>query len=274
MKLSESQEAMITRYLRDVALCLDPELPREQCEAGLTRIESLINRQLKQLSSDTLETADVEAVLRRLGAPEDQAAALVTKRAAGQKPAAEKIWLGVCHSVATRFGVDPFLVRAFFCVFGVTGPLALLTYLLGYVEGRVFSRTIPAEPINWGKLTLRVLGIFGGMIALRWVTGYAITGLNYGVLELAKRSALADRSMPNLGEWGWLQYDSGDLFALTFFCAIPLALLSALPVPPGWDYTLKRCAQAIVALYGIMLSYGLASMIVGIVLDFIGKYTG
>ena len=267
MKLTESQEALVTRYLRDVALCMDPAMPREQCEAGLSRVESVINRQLDQLGKASVETADVEAVLRRLGAPEDQAAALAKKQATTQKTASEKVWLGVCQSVATRFGVDVFLVRALFCVFGVTGPLALLTYLLGYAEGRYLSRSIPPEPIAWFPLCLRVGGIFLALLGLSWITGYAIDFMNYAIIELA------GREMPVLGEWGWLQYDGGDLFALAFFCAIPLAMISALPITPGWDYTLKRCAQAIVALYGIMLSYGLASMIVGIVLDFIGEFT-
>lgn len=268
MQLTEIQSGIVTRYLRDVALALDPDIPRDQCEAALARVESLIDRQLRQLRKDTLENADVEAVLRRLGTAEEQAAALMKTPAAKRGGGSERVWLGVCHSVGERFGVGTLAVRAMFLIFGVlTGPLALLAYLLAYGEGVYVSNTIRPEPVSWPRVALRMGGVFVGLIALRIGAGYALDAIRYGL------ERFANRPMPPLGSWGWLQYEAGGLFTLALLCALPLALLSALPVPPGWDHTLKRCAQAVVALYGIVLSFGIAGVIVGVVLDFVGEFT-
>jgi phage shock protein PspC (stress-responsive transcriptional regulator) len=268
MQLTDQQTGIVTRYLRDVALALDPDLPRAQCEAALSRLETLIDRQLAQFRKDRLENADVEAVLQRLGSPGDQAATLMAGPAAKPSASAARVWLGVCQGVGARFGVEPLPVRVLFLIFGLlTGPLAVLAYLIAYAEGRLLSRTLSAEPVAWPRVALRVGGMFLGLLALRWGAGYAVDAIRYGL------ERFANRPMPPLGSWGWLQYDGGDLFTLALFSAIPLALLSALPVPPGWDHTLKRCAQAVVALYGIALSFGIAGIIVGIVLDFVGEFT-
>lgn len=262
MRLTDQQSGLITRYLRDVALALDPDLPRAQCEAALSRIEALIDRQLRLYKKDALETADVEAVLLRLGPPEAQAAA-ATKASAAKAAPTGRVWLGVCHAAADRFGVPVLAIRL---IFAALGPFGVVAYLFAYAEGRYLSRTLPREPVSWPRVGLRAGGAFVALLLLRWAADYAVDGLRHGL------ERFANRPMPPLGSWGWLQYEGPFLFVLAFFCAIPLAVLSGLPVPPGWDHTLKRCAQAVIALYGIALSFGIASVIVGVVLDFVGEF--
>ncbi len=53
---------------------------------------------------------------------------------------------------------------------------------------------------------------------------------------------------------------------------LPLAVLSALPLANAWDYTLKRLVQALLALYGLILCFGIASFLVGIILDVVSDF--
>jgi hypothetical protein len=134
---------------------------------------------------------------------------------------------------------------------------------MAYAEMVYISRTLRADPVDWLRVALRAGGTFIAVVFLDILSVRALGLVNYVVER-------AHQDMPPLGSWGWLQYDAGTLYTLTFFSAVPLAFLSGMPLQGGWDHTLKRVSQSIVVLYGIALSFGIACKIVGVLLS-LGK---
>jgi len=45
---------------------------------------------------------------------------------------------------------------------------------------------------------------------------------------------------------------------------LPVALYSGLPLPNAWDRTARKLYQALIAVYAVALSFGMASTLVGI----------
>jgi hypothetical protein len=82
-----------------------------------------------------------------------------------------------------------------------------------------------------------------------------------------------NRPVPPLGDWGWMQYYAGTLFFWMLVIMLPLAALSGMPLANAWDQSLKRVVQAIGALYGVAISMGIASNVVGILLDVVQDFT-
>jgi hypothetical protein len=50
-------------------------------------------------------------------------------------------------------------------------------------------------------------------------------------------------------------------------------VLSGLPLANAWGHSLKRLAQAIIALYAMAICFGVASVIAGLILDRVQAYT-
>ena len=104
------------------------------------------------------------------------------------------------------------------------------------------------------------------LIVLRWGAGKLEALIAYAHERLVKAP------LPPVGDWGWLQYYEPTYFYLACLSVIPLGILSGLPMANAWGHSLKRLAQAIVALYSVLLCFGLASIIVGVILDRVDAY--
>ena len=170
-----------------------------------------------------------------------------------------RVWLGVCLTLADQFGLDVRLVRGLFVVFGlVTGPLSLIVYLAMF--GQRFAadrRALP--PIDGYRVILRGGGALIGALGLYFFTSLVIT-----LIRLGYERYMGDALL--LGEWGWLLERHTGILFLVILTAVPLGILSGMPLNNGWDYTTKKCMQAVLALYAVLLSIGIASVITGLIL--------
>ncbi len=272
MQLTQKQESIITRFLRDVAIHFESSLPKRTRERALRRLETKVDRALDALRDDALTDTHVEGVLRQLGSPEQLALDLTGGRepvTAQAKPERNRLWLGVCAELADRGGFPAWQVRLLAVLAGlVTGPLALVAYIGGFVA--IYLSAAPAERphINVLRLAGRAGGTFLIAIALNTGTSYALQFIYFAHEQYLKRP------VPALGEWGWIEAESGSMLFWAVVLGVPLAVLSGLPLANAWDYSLKRLSQAILALYGVGLSFGIASVVVGILLDVAQDFSG
>lgn len=269
MKLTQSQESLVTRYLRDVAMQLDQELPEAEREQGLAQLQRRIDRDLQGLNKDALDDADVEAVLERMGAPARHAAMLSPRRDPRRMLLLSRdnvIWLGVCSGVATRMDLEPWVVRVLSVLIGiVSGPVAVLAYIGLYLFMRKASGRV--QPLDTLRIAGRGAAAFLIPLALHIGSGYLLRLIFYVHEEYLKQP------VPDIGQWDWLEASRDEYFFYAFMTAVPLAVLSAMPLAKGWDYTIKRMSQACIALYGIALSFGIASFVVGIILEFVQDFS-
>lgn len=282
MHLTPQQESLISQHLRDAARQLDARAPAAAREHRLRELQTRIYRELEGLNRGRLSDEDVRAVLRRAGgAPTPEAASGANKPGGAQRtspstgprnplpaePALEPVWLGVCAFNADRISLEPWIVRTTAVVFGLlTGPIAILCYLAAYVEYYFAMDPRDRPRIAYSVLALRSVAPFLVLVLLRWGAGRLEALIGYA------HERLVQAPLPPLGDWDWLPYYESTFFYLAFLSVIPLGILSGLPMANAWGHSLKRLAQAIVALYGVLLCFGLASILVGVILDRVDVY--
>lgn len=271
MQLTQKQESLITRYLNEVLDQIDVSVPESVRERGLTRLRNRIYREVDALSKNSPDEADVRAVLERFGEPAYQASALFASRATSEGfhlSRENRVWLGVCSGMADQIDVPPWVVRVLALALGLaTGPLALLAYLAVYLW--FYLRSDPAEEprIRKARVLWRSVSAFGIVLLLHIASIYAMR-LIYFIHE-----KYLQRPVPELSNWGWLEVRAGEFFFYALGICVPLALMSAMPLSSAWEYTLKRLSQAFLAVYAIILAFGLASIIVGLIMNFIHEFT-
>ncbi|MBI1319230.1 MAG: hypothetical protein GC168_09835 [Candidatus Hydrogenedens sp.] len=265
MQLSPDQERFIAVYLRDVALHIDREVEDSRAQRGLELLERRIRAEIAQRTSEKIMDSDVVRVLDELGAPEDQArgmqaggSAAKPKRDDGPRP----VWLGVCAFWADQLGIPVAGLRALCFVAGlITGPLAVSIYIAAYGV-RWWGFPKDARPIiDWVRMGWNVATAIIIAILLARAGSLFLWAVDWGY------ERVFDEAVPALGQWGWIKGEAPGYYSMAVFCAVPLAVLSGLPLANGWDYSVKRLYLAILTLYGVMLSYGAASYLVGIALQ-------
>ena len=261
MELTPKQESLIIRYLREVARHMDDSAPRRTRERGLAKLRGSIDRELAGLAQGQVQDADVAAVLALFGSPAEQAEALAddvkTTEDRARQGRDDRVWLGVCAEAAERMEASPLAVRVVAVAAGViTGPLAVFLYIGLYAFFQLNGPRPLTPPVDKTRLAVRAGGALLAAVALNVLCGYAIQ-LIYHLHE-----RFLNRPVPGLGEWGW-----------ALVVCVPLAALSGLPLARAWDHSLKRVWQAGLALYAMALSFGLAAMLVGIILDVVQDFT-
>ena len=265
MKLNQKQRQRINRYLRDVLQLLEdiPEAKRREMHAQL---RARLERELMQFGDGPLSDETIERVLQTCGTPAAQAASLKGEAAPApvqEAMAGSRVWLGLCGALADRLGVDPYVIRTMMVLLGLLPPLLPLL-LIGYVGIYLVlyytSEATNLPPIHLLPLAKQVATVVAIAVALFFGFEFA--------LELTRRLVwrfLEINVVPGR-EWGWLPLHSATLFLWSAAVSAPLATMSCLPVSKGWDGTLKKISQAVVALYALVLCFGFASYLVGIVL--------
>ncbi len=266
MRLTQKQELMIARYIHEVTSASEA-LPERVRERGVRQLEARVMRSLQAHDgAEGVSDTDVMSVLAQLGAPSQQASKIASKPAPQRGLSLcllpeQAIWLGVCAGVARRFDIAPWVVRFPFFVLGVfTGPLALFGYLFLYAFMHLETPHEKRKPVSFWRLIARPLITFMVAVALHAGTTACLRGVFY-LHELVRKQPL-----PPLGEWGWFLDRGPGLLFWTLAICLPLSVLSALPLANAWDFSIKRLTQALLALYGILLSFGIASVLVGIIL--------
>ena len=271
MKLTPKQDALVSRFLRDVNMHLDAGLSEQIRENGLLQIQQSIHQNLQVFDhiDDTFQDEQLYQVLRELGSPQSLAARINEDRHKRQKSRNSQtspVWLGVCAWIAEIMEQDPRLIRLVVFVLGLlTGPLALFAYI------GVFAYLYNTADQD-SKPELHLWSIIGQFTLYNTITLvlHIGTGLFLRLVYFIYESYF-QQTIPVLEKWGWLnEWKSTLLFWMLAF-GIPLSILSALPLANGWHLSLRRFLQALIALYAVVLCFGLASMLVGLLLDSIDE---
>jgi len=269
MMLTQRQETIIERYLREVADGLG-DVSDDTRERVLRRLKNRIYAELRK-GGGLVEDKEVESVLARLGTASDPA--MVSLHTSGGSDGLTLStdncrWLGVCGGVAEYFGLNPSFVRAIFLLLGITGPIALIAYLALYIEMYLASENEGIPHVDpW-----RVLGQTAAIII-------ATVALELGMRGLLRLVRYGYERFPSLGpypgleRWDWLPVNMPFLLFCALSLSVPLAILGGLPLAGEWDKTLKRCAQAILAVYAAILSIGFALYITGIIVHIAKGFT-
>lgn len=269
MPLTQQQERLIANYLRDVALHIGPDVSTSRAQRALDVLESRIRKTIDARINGVLQDSDVARVLDELGEPERHALEI---RPDARRADGDTVWLGVCAHWAAKLDVPVRVVRIGVFLTGLfTGPLAPLTlwaYLAAY--GHLWYTTSPEKrpEIVYTRIAWNVFSCFLIATLLSWVLDYALWGLQFG------HQKLFEKPLPSAGGWGWIEYEAAGYYTLTLFATVPLAVLSGLPLSGGWDVSLKRLYLALLTLYGIYLSYGLASLVAGLVIELVNQFGG
>lgn len=271
MILTRKQESIIARYVHEVAMQLDVEIPERVRERALSRLEKQIKQELAAVEKDVVEDTDLRAVLTRFGDPRRQAALLAARqpKTDGMTLSLEdRVWLGVCASAAAYLETNVRFVRLGAFLLGlISGPFAIMAYLAVYAKMHRDAGA-NAPRINWPHMLLRTAGITAATIGLYVFGRVALWGIHFALDTYLKRPA------PLLGRWGWLEIYGGEMCFYALVMALPLAVLSAMPLAEGWNQTLKRVAEALVALFGLVIAFGIASFLAGVILDLTRDFSG
>lgn len=272
MRLTQKQEWLVARYIRAVGDELG-DVPDGFREQAIGRIKARIKRELKAFTTNPLRDPQVIGVLQRLGPPSEQAGAL--RQARASQPllvlsVTDRAWLGVCAGIAEYLDVDALQVRFVAVVLGLmTWPLALVAYLALYFE--MYNATRHSElrervPRIDGVEVLRVTG--GTVMA---VLALDLTARVALILLGAASAKLAVQPEIDLGVWEWLRDNLTGLMYAALLALAPVAVLAGLPLAGHWEQTAKRLIYATVAMYALMLCFGVAVSVVGVILQVVSR---
>lgn len=287
-QLTQRQKARVDAYLNEVSRALGNAAPAALRERTLARLREDIHRELDHSGNGDPTDHDVEAVLRLFGSAEAQAAERTIRSTASDQlmlTQDNRVWLGVCGGIAARLEFPVWQVRLVLGALGFAGPLlsllamvssrsfssatlgiflgsvALLCYLGLYGYMYVVSPKDDETRIRWGDIVANVAITFIVALILYYVADYGLQLIRY------VHTTLLDQPMPDLGSWGWYRYQADNLFFWAMAAALPLAVLGGLPLANGWDDSLRRLGQASLAIYGIALAFGIASVLTGLIFD-------
>ncbi len=305
MNLTPRQQNMISVFLRQAAADAEKFSPGERARM-LGAVKARVRKELETCGGDALADDQVAAALRRCqpagctkpspsSEPKLDLLAYVDKANAcpeiptplplppssrtnktlsgaarsAQRPAAPAPdgsstpvhggWLGVCQQLSGRTGLDVWFLRTAFLVLGVTGPVALGGYVVVYAA--LYATSTPGtfpRPDPW-----RVIRRFAGTL----LTALALYGAALALFAVAREAVPRFLGKPfELGQWAWLGPRMDEYLTWLLALTIPIAIMSGLPMANDWDRTAKRLAQAGLAVYATVLSFGIASLAVGIIL--------
>lgn len=271
MRLTQKQEWLVDRYVRAVGNRVDDgaDGTREQAVAW---VKDRIKRELGAFTKQASGDLQVIGVLQRLGPPSQQAGVLrkTLRRAPLVLSITDRVWLGVCGGIARYLNVDVLQVRLAAVVVGlITGPLAIIGYLGLYFDmynaarqGEVRER---APQIDGAGVLRMAGGTVTAVLALDLAAQMALMGLG------AAGAALGAQANVGLAPWEWLR----ENLQWTMFAALltlgPLAILAGLPLAGHWSATVKRVIYAVAAMYAVVLSFGIALNIVGVILQVVAR---
>ncbi|HOJ34692.1 MAG TPA: PspC domain-containing protein [Candidatus Hydrogenedentes bacterium] len=260
MRLTEAQRDRINRYLKEVHQGLSDAEPRVRSEK-VHALKTRIRQELAKLEDRDVRDEDIEQILAACGAPTQQSVPRYeddSSRPTGQD---DRVWLGVCARLAAQWDLDARVIRIAAVLLGLLPPVLpflLLTYIGVYVYFYVSAPdSKPKDEISIFGIAKFVLAVFGG------VWGVYLCGVV--LIEFIARSTFKLLAQPLAlsSRWTWLEREGAGWFFWMLFTLLPLSALSALPVPPAWASTLRKVVYAVLALYAVLVCFGVASYLVG-----------
>jgi phage shock protein PspC (stress-responsive transcriptional regulator) len=288
MQLTVEQKARIRQYLSDVAASMARTVPERHRDQAIKLLREDIHRQVLEVGGAP-DDGQLDRVLSAFGSPADQAARIVPRVRTGDKlmlTQDDRVWLGVCGGIAARLGQDPRLVRFICGALGLAGPVlsilsvvssrsfssltlgiftgsvALLSYLVLYAYMYVVSPQTEETRVRFSPILVHVGITFAIAYGLHYGTRYGLELLRY------VHTQVMNREMPHLGRWGWFnEAQAGNMLFWVLSICVPLAIYAGLPMAGQWYNSMRRLGHAILALYGVALAYGVAHVLVGLILD-------
>lgn len=269
MNLTQKQTQRISKYLRDIDLQLG-SLSDSAREAARARLRSRLQSELSQFRDTNPEDHEIDAILSSCGTPARVAAELLGKYGGLDSLvlSTDRRLLGVCAGISRRLGADVRWIRLMAFVLGIfTGPLALLVYLGFYWYLYISTEDAAVPQIERRRLLRMILGTLGGVVAL-----YAGSSL-LDVLIVTAYTRYSGYSAGSLNHWRWLNDYGLDMFFWAVALLLPIAALSGLPLADEWDATGKKLTQAGIALYAAAICFGLAVILVGVIVNIVKGIT-
>lgn len=263
MKLTQKQEWLVARYLRAVGDELG-DVPDTTRERAVADVKARVAQGMSLLGTSLHRDEDILGILRQLGSPKRQAEEFLFGDGGSRilrLDVDNRIWLGVCAGLARSLGVKAGVVRLAAVILGLTGPLALIAYIVLYLEMYLSSPSAQNPPIDRWRVVRYGVGTPAAAVAM-----YMGIGM---IRELVGKAytRIVWVAVPPLGAWDWLRSYQSLLLLGTLFVCLPTAVLSALPLANGWDLTGKRIVQACLAVYALVLCLGIACYLVGVMLQ-------
>ncbi len=262
MKLSETQRQRINDYLQEVHAQLsgvDPDVRSRTIQD----LKSRIQKELLRFENRVIDDTDIETVLQKFGPP-----AAVVSAASEANPvnthgavtSNERVWLGVCDTLAKKADLPVKWIRVGWVLLSLLPPLTpflLIIYVGAYLYLHFTDSHGPHDEISVAPILQFSALIFGEIFAL-YVFGVFL-------LEFIARVTfkLAGKSPALTPRWAWLELEGASWFFWTLLLLIPLSILAKLPVPSAWETTLRKVVYAGVALYAVLVCFGVASYLAG-----------
>lgn len=262
MRLTEAQRDRINGYLRDVQQALSDADPGVRSER-LQSLKARIQKELTQLEDREVRDEDIAQILAACGSPAEHSATVLSQASTPLSKEIDRIWLGVCTGLAERWAVDVRVIRVMAVLLGLLPPVlpfVLLAYLGMYAYFYMSdSDSIPKGEIRVFSIARFVLAVFAAI----W--GVYLCGVI--LIEFIARGTfkLLEQPLELSSRWTWLEREGAGWFFWTLFTLLPLSVLSALPVPPAWASTLRKVVYAALALYAVLVCFGVASYLVGVI---------
>jgi phage shock protein PspC (stress-responsive transcriptional regulator) len=309
MKLSGKQERLVARYYEELGARLNGKTPSDR-DRLLGQLHRRVTEEMNRFGAVAATDDEVIALLRLstraipelapllnghheqmdldLASPEyagtPRASAGDPRRAQADAPAQgrsrlvqgrtlesteHRRWLGVCWHLSRRLGVQARYVRLGALILGaLTGPFALLAYLGAYFE-MYFSSERRMQPSLDPIRLVKALSYAALSAVLMFVGSHLlILGIHAAYQKVFGEEVSA------MGGLNWLESNGLGLFLLVMITTAPLAALSALPMADGWNETAGKLYKAVLALYAVGISLGIAAFLVGVMLGFVERYTG
>jgi len=260
MKLTQKQEWLVARYVRAFTNEL-ADMPDASRENAVSQLKNRIEKELEQF--DSFEDEAVLNLLKRIGHPTELAAEVKDKPVGTYSltlATDDRVWLGVCAGLARYLEMPVSQIRWMALALGVTGPIALTIYLILYFVMYIMSRP-DAPMISPKRLAIGLLGTIAILAALNVAANMVCLGVEKAFLFGVKRP------LPELAQWGWLAIHKNTIVFWAFFTLVPMGVFSSLPAANDWDATAKRLVQAGISIYAVILCAGLASLLVGAILE-------
>ena len=302
MKFTERQERMVGRFLRESSYIVKNLSPTAQTQT-LLQVRQRLFTELLYFQRESVDDDDLSVMLERLRvsptgwqkppdrpenylvADRDTAAPVDTSihtpstsslpstagsvsLPAGPLPVEEGRLLGVCVAVSERMAFTPLHVRAAFVMTGLTtGPFALIIYLGLYFEMCFAEQEPGPRHLAPGQLVKAV-----GRTAAPLTVLYAAAAAILILLDVLYERLV---SVPaGLGVWQRFADYHASLFLGSLLVLVPIAVLSALPVPLQLHAGIRRCLHAGLSIYAVVLCIGIASHLTGLLLGIARGYNG
>ncbi len=259
MRFTQKQQRYLRGYLRSVKECLT-DLPERMRNDAVEKLGRRIDRSFADGDGSVPSDERVAQAVKSMGNASERASLIREELEALPEPE-EGCWLGVCERISLRTGIAVGGVRTLAVLLGcVTGPVALWGYICCYAFMYIADDYEDLPRVDFRKLAWRVAGTVSSAAALLVGARLVVFLMVFAYLKYLPVETFDNDEISLMWLLNW------SMLLIALFTVTPLAVLGGLPVSERWSGTLKKVWQAVLAVYAVLLSLGIASVMVNIAL--------